>query len=336
MLGQLLWGTLSDWIGRVQLVILNLIIYMVLAFIVIHLKTGIAFQIVYVFMGLMVATFTSVGNAILKDRYQGQSYIKMMANVGMLMGAGPAMGPLISSTLVHASGQKWQVIFEFMGYLTLLLCLGFALLCRYRTSTSQNTQTHGFQKLMSNIRYWSALMAYGLAFGLLISYLATGPDLIKSYPNLHESYVVYFTISTFSVFIGALGFRIFGTKFSTHAILLTGTTLALAGSCWLLASLYLWPHQVLIAMSAITLMLLGVGLSTPAGKTTTMSQVKQAFGLGASLMKFIQSGLGVIVSAIGAMVFISSHLLPLTVLYAVVSLLSCLFALTVYCLLTTK
>ena len=96
MLGQLIWGTISDYVGRAPMIIINLLLYVILALAITKASLALSFQILYVVMGLLVATFTSVGNAILKDRYQGKDYLNMIATVGIIMGSGPALGPALT------------------------------------------------------------------------------------------------------------------------------------------------------------------------------------------------------------------------------------------------
>ena len=92
MVGQLVWGPVSDRINRSSIIIVNLALYMLVSLLAMMMNTETALLGAYITMGFLASTFTSVGNAMLKDRYQGDDYIRIVATVGVVMAAGPAIG----------------------------------------------------------------------------------------------------------------------------------------------------------------------------------------------------------------------------------------------------
>ena len=182
MIGQLIWGTISDYIGRSTIIIINLFIYIILALAITQTKLIASFQIIYVLMGVFVATFTSVGNAILKDRYQSEDYLKMVATVGIIMGAGPALGPILSGSVVTISHGKWQMAFVLISAIGLIILIGFSCYGRYKKESSPIALGgNHIQLILSNHRYWLSLLSFSLFFGIVISYLSSGPFILSRF-----------------------------------------------------------------------------------------------------------------------------------------------------------
>ncbi|MEM9257483.1 MAG: MFS transporter [Pseudomonadota bacterium] len=330
MMGQLVWGPLSDRINRSSVVIVNLGLYSALTLSAIVMPDGKALIANYIAMGFLAATFTSVGNAILKDRYQGEDYVIMVANVGVVMAAGPAIGPGLTAVVVALSQGAWQVAFMLMALTSLISLSGFALCSRYspkaRSSVRGKTSVRG-ASLFRNGRYFAALLSFSLPFGILISYLAVGPYLLKQYFGVSDQlFPIAFFLTTVVYLFGAIVFRGRSGIMTPTAALRLGTFIALVGAGSLLLLAVFGHQDAGPGIIALCFLLGGTGMVIPAGKAATMGQVATAFGTAASVMKFVQSGCAVAVSAWASLLFSAQHIAPLFVLYTGVTLLACLSA----------
>ena len=328
MVGQLVWGPVSDRINRSKIIIVNLALYMVLALSAMVMSTEAALLGVYIAMGFFASTFTSVGNAILKDLYKGDDYVRIVANVGVVMAAGPAIGPGLATIIVTYSKGGWQVAFLLLGLVSLISLLGFSVFCRYPSSKGPiATRPDHSNNLFRNGRFFAALFSFSLPFGIVISYLAVGPYFFQQYYELptHMTHIG-FGVTTFFYLLGAFFFRARSALITPIAALSLGTVIALVGSAALLLCATIWPHDAWLGVLALCLLLGGAGIIVPAGKAATMGQVDSAFGSAASTMKFVQSACALMVSACAAVLFSAQNILPLLLLYLAVTLLACLGA----------
>lgn len=328
MVGQLVWGPVSDRINRSNIVITNLALYMLFALTATVMSTEEGLLGVYIVMGFLASTFTSVGNAILKDRYSGDDYVKMVANVGVVMAAGPAIGPGLAAIIVTYSKGGWHASFLLLGLVSLISLLGFAVFCRYPSRKEPNaTQNDHPHRLFRNGRYFAALFSFSLPFGIAISYLAVGPYILQQYYGLSMHLLhIGFGLTTIPYLLGALYFRVRSTVMTPVAALYQGAIMALVGAAAFILCATFRPHDVWLGVFTLSLLLGGIGIVVPAGKAATMGQVDSAFGAAASVMKFVQSGCALIVSACAAVLFSAQNILPLLLLYFVVVLLAFLAA----------
>ncbi|MEM1155852.1 MAG: MFS transporter [Pseudomonadota bacterium] len=328
MVGQLVWGPVSDYLGRSPVVITNLALYVLMAFLATLTSTGIVLMLVYIAMGFLAATFTSVGNAILKDRYEGDDYVKMMANVGIVMAAGPALAPGLAGLLMSLSHAGWEMAFYLLVAIGLIVCLGFTSFARYPSTRSDTPlQKESVGLLLRNGRYFVALFSFGLPFGILISYLASGPYLLLKHYDVDEHQFAWcYGLTTVVYLLGAVIFRRQSGSLRPVLAVYWGALLAFLGAFALLIVTLMMPKQLVPGMVSLALMLGGIGMIIPAGKAAAMAQVTAAFGLGASVMKFTQSACAVGVSALAALLFSHDAVMPFVLLYAGVCMLALLGA----------
>mgnify|MGYP003675728104 CR=1 FL=1 len=328
MIGQLVWGPVSDRINRSKIIIVNLALYMLLALSAMMMTTEESLLGVYIAMGFLASTFTSVGNAILKDRYQGDDYVRIVASVGVVMAAGPAIGPGLAAIIVTHSKGGWQVAFLLLGLVSAISLLGFLTFCRYpsRKGPIELRPDHS-SNLFRNGRFFAALFSFSLPFGIVISYLSVGPYLLQQYYELPTHMIhIGFGVTTFFYLLGALFFRARSAVMKPIAALSLGTLIALAGAAALLLCATIWPKDAWLGILALCLLLGGAGIIVPAGKAATMGQVDSGFGAASSTMKFVQSACALMVSACGAVLFSAENILPLLLLYLAVALLACVGA----------
>ncbi|MEM8662398.1 MAG: MFS transporter, partial [Pseudomonadota bacterium] len=266
MIGQLVWGPVSDYLGRSPVVITNLALYVSLAFLATLTSTGVALMLVYVLMGFLAATFTSVGNAILKDRYQNDDYVKMMANVGIVMAAGPALAPGLAGLLVSLSNGGWEMAFYLLVAIGLIVCVGFTGFARYPSTRSDTPlQKESAALLFRNGRYFVALFSFGLPFGVLISYLASGPYLLLKYYNIDEhQFPWWYGLTTIVYLLGAVIFRRQSGSLTPVLAVYWGALLAFLGALALLFVTLMMPKQPIPGIVSLALMLGGIGMIIPA------------------------------------------------------------------------
>ena len=321
MVGQLFWGIISDFTNRLGIIALNLILHIFIALIITLCKSFSLFILLYLFLGFIVASFTSVGNAILKEMYSGETYLKMVANVGIVMALGPAIGPLITSTISLITGGNWHIVFLSMAVISGLIFLGFISFSYYKTKKIRFKITKNYKLILLDKSYWSSLLSYSLMFGILISYLGSGPYLFMSVYKISDQYYgLYYSVTTSFYLIGAIIFFLVSRTITAKYILFMGISTTLIGSILFFLSSIFYSSNLFLGILSFSIILLGSGISVPSGKAATMQRVKVVYGFGASLMKFTQSFIAVLVSAISATLPNQVDSLPISTLYMIIVL----------------
>jgi len=164
-LGQLLWGTASDYFGRRKMMLISLYCYVVIAFLLSRAANINQFSILICVLGFFAAAHTSIGNALLKDIFGMKHVAKAIAYVGIAM----AVAPIIGSHFLVWFG--WPSIFIALTSLAIFLIIGFWF---FVPETEQNKQkpdepNEPLIKVIIDIlkhkQYLAFVLSLGLVFG---------------------------------------------------------------------------------------------------------------------------------------------------------------------------
>ena len=134
-IGQLFWGTLSDYICRYLKLTLSLICYCIVEVSIAFSTQAIVFVTLLSLAGFSIAANTAVGNALVKDFYQAHAK-KVIGYIGIAMAGAPVVAPIIGSHLY--SWGHWQAIFVFLGIMGFLLLICFRFLLAAPNQTNNN------------------------------------------------------------------------------------------------------------------------------------------------------------------------------------------------------
>lgn len=120
-LGQLIYGPISDSIGRKPV-----IIYGILTFALVSIGCAMVSNITQLivlrfFHGLTAASAAVVINALLRDTFKGQEFSRMLSMVLLVSNIAPLTAPLMGGWILYF--LNWQAIFIVLGLLALFTFL---------------------------------------------------------------------------------------------------------------------------------------------------------------------------------------------------------------------
>ena len=333
MVGQLFWGTISDFFNRKVLIICSLILFIAFNIIEIFTINYIVFLIFYILMGFMVACYTSVGNALVKDIYKKKEYYNFMAWIGIAMAAGPAIGPVLGSIAYNIFSGKVFGAFIVIGLLGIIVLLGFYPLVylkykkKYNKIEKKYVQENNTKNsttylgIITNINFIVYTISLGATFGTLISYLSIGPFIFINNFGIDKSIYGYiFFVSTIFYLFGAIFYKFLIRSSSPQAIFLFCSVIStIASFIWLILIISSNNVHCVVSIILLSCYFFGIGGCVPAGKSSSMTVFNTKFGFTASMMKFIQSGFGVLVSGISNIFDLKSSLIPIAGIYLICS-----------------
>ena len=120
--GQLIFGPLSDRIGRKSALFAGLLVFIVGALTAAVANSLSELLLGRVLQGLGGAAAPVIARAILRDLFAGQELARNMAIATGIFSIGPILGPLLGVSLVHLGGS-WRIVFITMAlYAIILLC----------------------------------------------------------------------------------------------------------------------------------------------------------------------------------------------------------------------
>ncbi|RLM28255.1 hypothetical protein BIY29_00965 [Brenneria alni] len=230
--GQLIFGPLSDRLGRRSPLVVGMGLYLVASVVVALAPTIAVFVGGRFVQGLAGAAGMVISRAIIIDRARGAQAARYMSIVMLVSGIAPVIAPVVGSVLVNPLG--WRGL---MWILTGLVGIGFiAVLLFVRETRPLTLRNHGHlaapastaYSLMSRA-YLGNMFAYVFAFATMMAYISASPFLYQSMMGLDEiGYGLMFGLNALALMItGAVSARL-TRRFRTAALARTGLLFNLA------------------------------------------------------------------------------------------------------------
>ena len=205
-IGQLVFGPVSDNIGRKKTAIIGLIIFSIGCILSIISKDYVLFLITRFLQGLGSGAAVVVSRAMARDFFEGRKLAQIMSLVTTIFILVPVFAPSIGQIIISIS--NWKIIFVFMLFLSIILKLYIAFKYleagKVRDDLRFNSTLRGFVEVFSSKTSRTYTIAAGLIFGILVSFLNIAQPLFQEFLMVGESFALYFGLGALSVGIGAI------------------------------------------------------------------------------------------------------------------------------------
>lgn len=316
-LGQLLFGPLSDAVGRRPVLLAGLALYALLS-VAAALSVSLPMLIgARLLQGIAAAATTVLSRAIVRDRYSGTAMARVSSTVFVMFLAAPVLAPSIGQLLL--ARYPWPVIF---GFLATLGGLAFVWVALRLPETLPVDRRHpfGWRPLGNAARFIAShpasllyMVAMMLLFGGLLTYVATMPqvfsDVFKSPQRMALTFACTAGLMGFGSFINARIVERFGMHRISHGALLG--LLAVSGVHGLVA---LAGHETVLRFTLLQgLTMMGFSLSLSNFGAIAMQPMGRVAGSAASLQGMSMGLGGALISAFAGSFWRGSvALLPLT------------------------
>jgi len=182
--GQLLLGSLSDRIGRKPILVLGIALMGLSSLYAAYARALWMLMVALVCMGLASAAVQVSSRALVSDLAHGPDAARAFSVMGMLLGFGPILGPIVGAMLMSLS--DWRGIFY-----------GFAIMCAVFTTWAsigireslihENRHSGGFRQMLSNMGgiirtksfMWHAAIIW-VGVGTLFAYISASPFVLQT------------------------------------------------------------------------------------------------------------------------------------------------------------
>jgi DHA1 family bicyclomycin/chloramphenicol resistance-like MFS transporter len=174
--GQIIWGPLSDRLGRRPILLGGLGLFMLAT-----LACALAPSIEALTAARAVQAFGAsgpivLGRAMVRDLYEGPRAGRELARMGMIMGLVPAVAPVIGGVLQHAFGWRSTFVASLAFALGLALVVGLFLPETLRARSPQGLSlpsiVRGFGVLLQNRAYRVYVGLTVLAYAGLFAFIS--------------------------------------------------------------------------------------------------------------------------------------------------------------------
>jgi len=207
-IGQILFGPLSDSIGRKRAVYGGLLIFIV-GDIVSLLSTDFSTMLIgRALQGFGVAAPRIVSIALVRDLFKGREMARTMSLIMMIFITVPALAPAVGQAILHI--LPWRYIFGFILIIAISGLLWFAGR-QPETLSIENRVPFSFRQILDSVKEtvrnrtaFGYTIASGLIFGAFVGYLSSTQQIFQVQFALGDQFPLYFGILALA--IGAASF----------------------------------------------------------------------------------------------------------------------------------
>jgi DHA1 family bicyclomycin/chloramphenicol resistance-like MFS transporter len=299
--GQLVYGPLSDAVGRRPMLLAGLGLYTAAGFGAAFASGLHAFVLLRLLQALGGCAGLALGRAIVRDTNRPDEAVRALASMNLMMTAGPGLAPIIGSTLIAAFG--WRSVF------VALASLGFfTLACAWKkvAETGRPTGELGFRPVL---RDYSALlrsrtfMGYAIGGGLastaVYAFITAAPFIytVQLHRSLREA-GVFIGLLVVGVFCGNALTRRLAGRHSSQRLLYAGKGLSIVAALLFLALVAADALSVPALLCVMFVFTLGAGMTSPAALGSALQVDGRLVGSAAGLYGCVQMLCGALSAAL--------------------------------------
>ena len=314
-LGMLVWGPLSDVVGRKVIIRIGLIIYMVATLsstFCTHLNALITWRF---FQAIGDSAGVGVAFTMLRDCYSGQHLTRTIASIIAMMMLAPMIAPLIGSCLLQ--DQHWQNIFYFLFSYG---CVMFVVVLWLPETLSINQRVRfssiikQYQLHLKNRQFLTLSLCASCSFAATFCYISTAALIYMSIYHIGKfTYSGLFAINAISIIIGSLTLRYLSSKKTPHFIQCLGLWIFSISDIAMIIAMHFFPDLWLAFTIFITIATFGLCLLIGSFMSSAMNVVHEAFGTATSILNALRNILGSVLSMIVSSLIVTTIIpLPIT------------------------
>lgn len=289
--GQLLYGPLSDGMGRRPVLLVGLGLYCCAGFAAAFAGDVHTLVLARLVQALGGCAGLALGRAIVRDSSGADDSVRDLALLNLMLMVGPGLSPLIGSLITQTLG--WRAIFLVLASLgTVTLICTWRLLPETGTPSGQ-VSLRALGRDYTHLLRSPALVCFAIGGGCastgIYAFITAAPFIIGT--DLHRPLSevgIYLGLLIVGMSVGnALARRLIRTV-SMERLLMTGVTISVVCGLSLLAVVLMSALTVTWAVSLMCLFALGAGLASPVALTLALSVDRHLVGSAAGLFGFGQ------------------------------------------------
>lgn len=304
-IGQLVWGGISDRIGRRTPLIIGMVLFIIGSI-------GCAFsqsmaQIIFwrVFQALGACTGPMIARAMIRDLYVKTRAAQMLSTLMIIMAIAPIIGPLIGGQIIIFS--SWHSIFWLLSVIGLLI-----LLCVYflpetqakdkRSNGSLKDIFRNYMRLLNNKTFMRYTLCVTFFYAGIYAFIAGSPFIYISYYGISEQYYGWlFGLNILGVvslsFVNRKWVSLYGIQF----LLSLATKIAMLAAILLAVMVYFNIGGIYAVITLIFIIFSMNGIIAACATAAALDGVGEISGSASALIGCLQYGSGIISSILLAL-----------------------------------
>lgn len=292
---QLAYGPLSDRFGRRPVLIAGLILYAVASAAAAFSGSITVLIVMRAFQAFGACAGPVIARAMVRDLFGREQAAKVMAYIGLAMGAAPAFAPVLGGFLQTWFG--WQASFVFItGFAVAVLVLTWT---RLEETNTERSETQGWWLIVEMVRnYWRLLKSREyLGFVITGSFVFAGVfAFMAGAPFVVIEILGYSPVNFGLVSIAPIGGYVVGSFFTSRVaerlgvdrLVPLGISILFAGALVLLGVALMGSLSIYSIYVPMTFMSFGMAVVFPSTLAGSISVHPEIAGAGSALYGFLQ------------------------------------------------
>ena len=292
-LGQLVYGPLSDRIGRKKVLFVGMTIFIAATGLIAVADSIELFLIGRFAQALGACSGTVIWQAVVIDRYQGKGSERIFATIMPLVALSPALAPLLGAGLEQYLG--WRSIF------IVLIVVGLGLMfatAREPESAPVNNQQQkmtvqlkqDYKQILKSKNFIGNMMIFAACSAAFFAYLTGSPFIMTAMGYSGADIGLSYLPQTVAFLVGGYGCRSLLTRFSAKQLLpwlislFVATVVSMFLICVFATPTTIWPILVPFCFLAVA-----NGAIYPLVINAALAEFKNCSATAAGLLNFLQT-----------------------------------------------
>ncbi len=292
-IATLVWGPLSDRIGRRSVVIISLLLYL-------FASVGCAlsgdywhFMLFRLLQGVAAGGGLAAGRTMLRDVYSPQEAQRTLARVMMLFALAPAIAPVIGGWL--QSAFDWHSIFYFLALYSALILVLVLVWVPETLPVSMRQSFHPINVIrvyghtLIHRRFQSLVFMIACYFGGMFLYIVGAPTVVFDFFNLgvNDFWILFVPLVGGVIFGAWLSSRLAHYWHIDRTVSLALLLMVVGATLNTVQALILSP-QVLTTIIPLVFYTIGVGIAMPAMTVLALDCFPSNRGAASAVQGFVQ------------------------------------------------
>ncbi|WLV25199.1 multidrug effflux MFS transporter [Aciduricibacillus chroicocephali] len=299
-IGQLIFGPLSDIVGRKRPLLLTLITYAIASILCVFSSSIWTFIVLRFVQGAAAAAGIVIARASSRDMYTGKELTKFIALLALVNGAAPILAPIFGGVVLK--WVSWRAIFGILSAIGLIMLLAVTLLLP-ETLPQENRKQGGlletvktFGVLLKDKVFMGIALAQAFTMMSMFAYIAGSPFVLQNiYGVSPQQFSIIFAVNGAGIIFAAQLTGRLSDRFEEVQLMKWGVSISFVGSLLLITSVLLsLPLWMLLA--SLFLIVSSVGIVNTTAFSLGMQRQGHVAGSASAFLGILPFGGGGIVS----------------------------------------